>query len=97
MPARKHHFVPVFYQKGFADRDGLLWVYDRKLRTFKRLHPSISFDMMSRNLIGHQVCQAFIESVPVSKQTRAEQYFLQICLFSMINASVTRRAKILAA
>jgi Protein of unknown function (DUF4238) len=35
----KHHYVPVFYQKLFAASDGLLWVYDRKLRTYKQLHP----------------------------------------------------------
>jgi len=35
----KHHYVPVFYQKLFAASDGLLWVYDRKLKTFKQLHP----------------------------------------------------------
>jgi hypothetical protein len=41
MPAKKHHYVPVFYQKGFADADGLLWVYDRKLQTYKKLHPIV--------------------------------------------------------
>jgi hypothetical protein len=37
---RKHHYVPVFYQKHFANADGLLWVYDRKLYTYKELHPN---------------------------------------------------------
>jgi hypothetical protein len=23
---RKHHYVPVFYQKSFANAEGLLWV-----------------------------------------------------------------------
>jgi hypothetical protein len=27
-----HHYVPQFYQKGFADADGLLWVYDRRTK-----------------------------------------------------------------
>ncbi|SRR6266481_3079214 len=35
----KHHYVPVFYQKHFTASDGLLWVYDRKLKTCKQLHP----------------------------------------------------------
>jgi Protein of unknown function (DUF4238) len=35
----KHHYVPVFYQKLFAASDGLLWVYDRKLKSCKPLHP----------------------------------------------------------
>lgn len=41
MPARKHHYVPQFYQKGFASADGLLWVYDRKLHIYKRLAPKV--------------------------------------------------------
>jgi hypothetical protein len=36
---RKHHYVPVFYQKNFINSQGLLWVYDRRLRTYKLLHP----------------------------------------------------------
>jgi hypothetical protein len=40
----KHHYVPVFYQKHFTASDGLLWVYDRLLKTCKQLHPlSICF------------------------------------------------------
>src|ERR1700730_1741545 len=35
----KHHYVPVFYQKHFTASDGLLWVYDRLLKTYKPLHP----------------------------------------------------------
>src|ERR1700682_2162478 len=41
MAAKKHHYVPVFYQKGFADADGLLWVYDRNHETSKQLHPKV--------------------------------------------------------
>jgi hypothetical protein len=41
---RKHRYVPVFYQKGFANDAGLLWVYDRNKGTYKELHPlSICF------------------------------------------------------
>jgi hypothetical protein len=40
-PPRKHHYVPVFYQKKFANPDGLLWVYDRQMGTFKELHPDV--------------------------------------------------------
>lgn len=36
---RKHHYVPVFYQSNFANRNGLLWVYDREAQTCKLLHP----------------------------------------------------------
>lgn len=38
---RKHHYVPVFYQNNFADEAGLLWVYNRQSRTFKKLHPRV--------------------------------------------------------
>lgn len=37
---RKHHYVPVFYQKQFTNAKGLLWVYDRRLRTYKELAPT---------------------------------------------------------
>lgn len=39
--ARKHHYVPVFYQAHFANSKGLLWVYDRRLKTYKELHPRV--------------------------------------------------------
>jgi hypothetical protein len=38
---KKHHYVPVFYQKYFADPEGLIWVYDRKLHTYKHLPPKV--------------------------------------------------------
>jgi hypothetical protein len=38
---RKHHYVPVFYQKHFSNANELLWVYDRQRRTFKELHPLV--------------------------------------------------------
>jgi hypothetical protein len=38
---RKHHYVPVFYQRNFVNENGLLWVYDRKKRTCKELHPLV--------------------------------------------------------
>ena len=38
---RKHHYVPVFYQRNFANEAGLLWVYDRQRQTLKELHPRV--------------------------------------------------------
>jgi len=38
---RKHHYVPVFYQRNFANENGLLWVYDRQRGAFKELHPNV--------------------------------------------------------
>jgi hypothetical protein len=38
---RKHHYVPVFYQRNFANSEGLLWVYDRRLKTYKELNPRV--------------------------------------------------------
>ena len=40
-PPRKHHYVPVFYQTKFTNENGLLWVYDRRLHTYKELHPEV--------------------------------------------------------
>lgn len=37
--ARKHHYIPVFYQQHFTNDKGLLFVYDRKRRTYQELHP----------------------------------------------------------
>jgi hypothetical protein len=38
---RKHHYVPVFYQRNFANDSGLLWVYDRQKGSLKELHPRV--------------------------------------------------------
>ncbi len=38
---RKHHYVPVFYQRNFTNENGLLWVYDRQRETYKELHPRV--------------------------------------------------------
>lgn len=38
---RKHHYVPVFYQSNFVNENGLLWMYDRKQKTYKELHPDV--------------------------------------------------------
>jgi hypothetical protein len=37
--ARKHHYVPVFYQNHFTNDNGLLFVYDRKRQIYLELHP----------------------------------------------------------
>jgi hypothetical protein len=37
---RKHHYVPVFYQKHFVNHKGLLWVYDRCQMKYMELHPA---------------------------------------------------------
>jgi len=38
---RKHHYVPIFYQELFANASGLLWLYDRKLQTYRQLRPAV--------------------------------------------------------
>lgn len=38
---RRHHYVPVVYQKRFVNETGLLWVYDRVNRSFDERHPSV--------------------------------------------------------
>jgi hypothetical protein len=39
--ARKHHYVPVVYQKRFVNERGLLWVYDRVKKSSAERHPSV--------------------------------------------------------
>lgn len=39
--ARKHHYVPVFYQKLFINSDGLSWVYDRGQTVYRNLPPKV--------------------------------------------------------
>lgn len=42
---RKHHYIPVFYQNQFTNTKGLIWVYDRRLHTYKELPPkSVCFE-----------------------------------------------------
>jgi hypothetical protein len=36
---KKQHYVPQFYQKGFANSEEMLWVYDRKMQAYRFLHP----------------------------------------------------------
>jgi hypothetical protein len=35
-PPRRHHYIPQWYQAGFADNEGLLWVYDRQTQRFRQ-------------------------------------------------------------
>ena|GEM_PF-2494510 len=39
--ARKHHYVPVFYQKNFTNANGLFWVYDRQRTASQELAPKV--------------------------------------------------------
>src|SRR5215469_13777349 len=38
---KKHHYLPVVYQRGFTDSvdDERLWLYDRKTQRLTRAHP----------------------------------------------------------
>ena len=36
---KRHHYVPVFYQKCFTETDERLWLYDRHTQRFSRTHP----------------------------------------------------------
>jgi hypothetical protein len=37
--AKRQHYLPQFYLRSFADRDGLLCVFDRETKTFRRQRP----------------------------------------------------------
>jgi hypothetical protein len=43
---KRHHFLPEFYLNGFA-RDGLLWLYDRGRKQYRRQTPH------NTAIIGH--------------------------------------------
>jgi hypothetical protein len=36
---KRHHYVPVFYQKGFIETNERLWLYDRRTQRFSQTHP----------------------------------------------------------
>lgn len=36
---RRQHYVPAFYQNGFADADGLIWLYDRQAKRYTKTSP----------------------------------------------------------
>jgi len=38
---RKHHYIPVFYQKHFVNANGLIWVYDRQEKVYRELPPKV--------------------------------------------------------
>jgi hypothetical protein len=42
LPAKKHHYVPAFYQRGFGDAELMVWRYDRRLREYKQLAPKVN-------------------------------------------------------
>ena len=48
---RKHHYVPVFYQKNFTNDSELLWVYDRGLRALRMLTLNLSFSRTDSTII----------------------------------------------
>lgn len=47
--SKKHHYIPVFYLKGFTDTDGFFYVYDKKLDKIWRSKPRNSFFEKERN------------------------------------------------
>ena len=40
---KRHHYVPIWLQKGFTDDDGLLWTADKNQGEPKRIGPKILF------------------------------------------------------
>ena len=51
--SRRHHYIPQFLIKKFADSDNMLYLYDKEKKTFakeKRSPKSIFFEM-NRNIL----------------------------------------------
>jgi Protein of unknown function (DUF4238) len=62
---RNHHYVPQFYMRRFASPDGMLWVYDRAWKTFRRKSPkAICFetDLYTMTAYNGRPADASIES-----------------------------------
>ena len=36
---KRHHYVAEFHQRGFTERDERLWLYDRRLQRYRKVHP----------------------------------------------------------
>jgi hypothetical protein len=47
--SHKHHYVPVFYLKGFTNEDGHFYVYDKVADKIKKAHPKGYFYGLDRN------------------------------------------------
>jgi hypothetical protein len=50
-PSKKHHYLPQFYLRGFADANGSFIVYDKHLRLFRKSKPEHEFYEKFRNTV----------------------------------------------
>ncbi len=48
---RRHHYLPVFYQRRFTDPRGLLWMHDLEQNKAKHLHPRAALAIENFNTI----------------------------------------------
>ena len=48
---RRHHYLPVFYQRRFTDSQGLLWMHDLEQNEPKHLHPRAALAIENFNTI----------------------------------------------
>lgn len=48
--SHRHHYIPKFLIKNFLDDEGLLWVYDKRKKTFSKKSPKSIFFEWDRNL-----------------------------------------------
>lgn len=49
--SRRHHYLPVFYQRRFTGRDGLVWMSDLETRSGKRLPPKAALAVEDFNTV----------------------------------------------
>jgi hypothetical protein len=38
-PSRRHHYLPQFYLQNYTGQDGLLCLFDRETKTFRKQQP----------------------------------------------------------
>lgn len=49
--SKKHHYLPQFYLRGFADENGFFTIYDKELKIFRRSKPEHEFYEKNKNSI----------------------------------------------
>ncbi|MBG8554168.1 DUF4238 domain-containing protein [Hymenobacter guriensis] len=49
--SKKHHYLPQFYLRGFVDKKGFFFIYDKELKIFRRSRPEHEFYEKNKNAI----------------------------------------------
>lgn len=76
----KHHFIPVFYQKGFTSLDGELFALKKKYGGIKDWSPSqIMYEKNLHTITLGDEKHRFIEGFYASLEDMFKKYLCLIC------------------